>query len=121
AAYGPITVLAGQAFAIERLFDLPPSAFRPRPKVDSTVTRWTPRPAEMLPRSLAPALEQVLRAAFAHRRQTSRKNLRAGLPGGAAQAAGWLDAAGLDGSNRAEAIPPEGFVALASAVHAGTV
>ena len=121
AAYGPLTVLAGRAFAIERLFDLPPSAFRPRPKVDSTVTRWVPRPAEQLPPALAPALEQVLRAAFAHRRQTLLKNLRAGLPDGAARAAGWLDAARLDGGLRAEAVSPEEFVALASVVRAGTV
>jgi 16S rRNA (adenine1518-N6/adenine1519-N6)-dimethyltransferase len=114
-AYGPLTVLAGRAYRIERLFDLPPGAFRPRPKVVSTVTRWTPLAAEGLPPSLVPPLREVLRVAFARRRQTLRKNLRAALQGGDEAAARLLANAGLDGALRAEAIPPEGFVRLASA------
>ena len=39
-SYGPLGVLAGMAFRIERLFDLPPSRFRPPPKVMSSVTSW---------------------------------------------------------------------------------
>jgi len=113
-AYGPLTVLAGRAYRIERLFDLAPGAFRPRPKVLSTVTRWTPREDEALPQYLVAPLKAVLRAAFAHRRQTLRKNLRAALEGDDAAAALLLTKAGLDGALRAEAIPPEGFVALAS-------
>ena len=114
-AYGPLTVLAGRAYRIERLFDLAPGAFRPRPKVVSTVTRWTPREAGALPESLVAPLKTVLGAAFAHRRQTLRKNLRAALRGGDAAAVTLLAAAGLDGALRAEAIPPQGFVALALA------
>lgn len=115
AAYGPLTVLAGRAYRIERLFDLAPGAFRPRPKVVSTVTRWTPREAGELPESLIAPLKAVLSAAFAHRRQTLRKNLRATLRGGDAAAVLLLTQAGLDGALRAEAIPPQGFVALALA------
>jgi len=114
-AYGPLTVLAGRAYRIERLFDLAPGAFRPRPKVVSTVTRWTPREAGALPESLVEPLKTVLGAAFAHRRQTLRKNLRAALRGGDAAAVALLATAGLDGALRAEAIPPQGFVALALA------
>ena len=110
-AYGPLTVLAGEAFTVERLFDLPPGAFRPRPKVVSTVTRWTPRAEPRLP-DLEP-LAAVLRAAFAHRRQTLLKNLRGALAGGEEEARALLGRAGLAGSVRAEAVPPEGFVALA--------
>ncbi|HKQ61242.1 MAG TPA: rRNA adenine dimethyltransferase family protein, partial [Candidatus Polarisedimenticolaceae bacterium] len=41
--YGPLTVLAGEAFRIEALFELGPGAFRPPPAVVSTVTVWVPR------------------------------------------------------------------------------
>jgi len=121
-AYGPLTVLAGRAYRIERLFDLAPGAFYPRPKVVSTVTRWTPRGDDALPESLVAPLKAVLRAAFARRRQTLQKNLRVALEGGEAAAISLLAEAGLDGALRAEAIPPEGFVALANrwpTVHGG--
>lgn len=111
--YGPLTVLAGRAYRIERLFDLSPGAFQPSPKVVSTVTRWIPREEDVLPESLVAPLKAVLRAAFARRRQTLQKNLRVAL-GGEAEATSVLARAGLDGSLRAEAIPPEGFVALAN-------
>jgi 16S rRNA (adenine1518-N6/adenine1519-N6)-dimethyltransferase len=112
-AYGPLTVLAGRAFRIERLFDLSPGAFQPSPKVVSTVTRWTPLADEMLPEPLVAALKAVLRAAFARRRQTLQKNLRIALNGDDAAASALLASAALDGRLRAEAIPPDGFVALA--------
>jgi 16S rRNA (adenine1518-N6/adenine1519-N6)-dimethyltransferase len=112
-AYGPLTVLTGRAYRIERLFDLAPGAFRPPPKVVSTVTRWTPREDDALPDALVLPLKAVLRAAFRSRRQTLQKNLRAALSGNEAKAKSLLETAGLDGSLRAEAIPPDGFVALA--------
>ena len=111
--YGPLTVLAGHVFRIERLFDLPPGAFTPRPRVFSSVTRWLPLPTESLPEDVLPRLRAVLEAAFAHRRQTIGKNLRAAVPGGAAEAGSLLEAAGIDGGLRAAAVPPAGFTALA--------
>jgi len=113
-AYGPLTVLAGRAYRIERLFDLAPGCFRPAPKVVSTVTRWTTRQDDALPEALVAPLRSALSAAFAHRRQTLQKNLREHLAGGEAAARALLNAAGLDGGLRAEMIPPEGFVALAT-------
>lgn len=112
-AYGPLTVLAGRAYRIERLFDLAPGAFRPRPRVVSTVTRWTPREAAALPESLVGPLKTVLRAAFARRRQTLQKNLRAALGGSETEAQALLARAGIDGTLRAEAVAPEGFAELA--------
>jgi 16S rRNA (adenine1518-N6/adenine1519-N6)-dimethyltransferase len=114
-AYGPLTILAGRAYRIERLFDLRPGAFRPRPRVVSTVTRWTRRDDEALPPDLVAPLTAALRAAFAHRRQTLQKNLRGALADGDAAAALVLARAGIDGTLRAEAVAPEGFVAIARA------
>ena len=42
AEYGRLTVMLGATFAVERLFVVPPGAFRPPPKVDSAVARLTP-------------------------------------------------------------------------------
>jgi 16S rRNA (adenine1518-N6/adenine1519-N6)-dimethyltransferase len=114
--YGPLTVLAGRAFTIERLFDVPPGAFRPRPKVVSTVTRWTPRPAADLPSDDVPALKSALRAAFAHRRQTIGKNLRQELSLDDRAVAGLLEDAGIDPGLRAEAVDPDTFLRLAAAM-----
>lgn len=109
--YGPLTVLAGLAYAIERLFDVPPGAFRPRPEVVSTVTRWRARGEDALPRALEPALRAALSAAFARRRGTLRSNLRAAR--GSEVAERLLAEAGLDPGARAETVPPEGFLRLA--------
>ena len=114
-AYGPLTVLTGLAYRIERLFDLRPGAFRPRPSVVSTVTRWTRREDDALPEDLVAPLRTALRAAFAHRRQTVQKNLRGVLAGGDDDPARVLAQAGIDGALRAEAIAPHGFVAIARA------
>ena len=101
-AYGPLTVLVGEAFLVEPLFDLRPNAFRPPPEVMSTVTRWTPRPAAFSSVS-EENLRAVLRAGFAHRRRTLRNNLPVAL----------LEDAGIDGSLRAEALPLEDWRRLA--------
>lgn len=111
--YGPLGVLAGLAFRIERVQDLPPGAFRPRPKVTSTVTRWTRRDPSPLDDALEPALRRVLRAAFARRRGTLRVNLRAALD--ETSAASVLSAAGVDDGLRAERLPPEAFLRMAAA------
>lgn len=95
-AFGPLTVLVGEAFRVERLFDLGPAAFRPAPEVSSTVTRWTPRP-EAFSAVSEDGLRGALRAGFAHRRRTLRNNVPPDL----------LERAGIDGQLRAEALPPE--------------
>ncbi len=113
AAYGPLSVLCGQAFVIERLFDVPPRAFRPPPDVCSSVTRWTPRPpAAGLDPRIERALRACLAAAFARRRQTLRNNLRAAL-GSSERADELLAAARLDGAMRAQQVDPAGFLRLA--------
>ncbi len=113
-AYGPISVLAGFAFRIESLFDLPPGAFRPRPRVVSTVTRWIPRRDGGLDPLLEDRLRACLAACFGRRRRTLLANLREAVPGGAPRAVALLEAAGLPPDARAEAVPPSGFLALAS-------
>ena len=83
---------------VERLFDLPPAAFTPPPKVSSSVVRLTPRPDQPTARAARRALAAVTRAAFGQRRKMLRSSLRSLAP----DAVALLAAAGIDGSRRAE-------------------
>jgi 16S rRNA (adenine1518-N6/adenine1519-N6)-dimethyltransferase len=112
-AYGPLTVLAGLAYSIDSLFDLGPAAFRPRPRVSSSVTVWTRRESSPLD-GIEEPLMRCLAASFGRRRQTLRNNLRAAV-GETSRTEALLEAAELDGSLRAEALPPDAYVRLARA------
>lgn len=113
-SYGPLTVLSGSAFRIERLFDLPPGAFAPRPAVHSTVTSWRSTGNERLPVEIVESLRSCLSACFASRRRTIHNNLRSAFGRRPEIAETLLAEAGIDGSLRAEAVPPDRFLAMAS-------
>jgi len=73
---GYLSVFVEAFCEIEKLFDVPPQAFRPAPKVWSTVVRLRMRPriaAEVKDEKL---LWQVVSAGFAHPRKTILNNLR---------------------------------------------
>jgi len=110
--YGRLGVLCGWRAQSRILFDVPPSAFVPPPKITSSVVHLTPR-ANPLPCRLE-ALEAVTRAAFGQRRKMLRQSLKSLAPDPAAI----IQAAGLEETNRAENIPVEGYVALANALDA---
>ena len=109
ADYGRLGVLCGWRTEASILFDVAPSAFVPPPKVTSSVVRLVPR-ATPLP-CRAGALEAVTRAAFGQRRKMLRQSLKSLLP----DPAPLLQAVGIAETARAEEIPVEGFVALATA------
>jgi len=111
-AYGPLTVLTGWAYRIESCFELGPSAFLPRPKVRSTVTRWQPHEIDREPEEER-QLRACLRTCFATRRKTLRNNLKAGL-GEAARVEELLERAELDGEVRAETLALDEFLRLAA-------
>lgn len=107
-AYGRLAVMAQWRAVARPCFTLPPRAFTPPPKVESTVVHLTPRP-EPDPAPWA-AMETVVAVAFNQR----RKMLRAALkPLGDAEAL--IEAAGLPPTARAEEIDIAGFAALARA------
>ncbi|MBO1906378.1 16S rRNA (adenine(1518)-N(6)/adenine(1519)-N(6))-dimethyltransferase RsmA [Microvirga sp. 3-52] len=107
--YGRLGVLCGWRTEARILFDVPPSAFVPPPKITSSVVHLTPR-ANPLPCRIG-ALEAVTRAAFGQRRKMLRQSLKSIAPDPAAI----IGAAGLEETIRAENIPVEGYVALANA------
>jgi 16S rRNA (adenine1518-N6/adenine1519-N6)-dimethyltransferase len=107
--YGRLGVLCGWRAESRILFDVPPSAFVPPPKITSSVVHLTPR-INPLPCRIG-ALEAVTRAAFGQRRKMLRQSLKSIAPDPAAI----ISAAGLEETTRAENIPVEGYVALANA------
>ena len=107
-AYGRLGVLAGWRTEARIVFDLPPQAFTPPPKVTSSVVHLTPRQAP-LPCDVK-KLETVTQAAFGQRRKMLRQSLKA--LGGEAL----LSKAGIDPVRRAETLSVEEFVTLANAL-----
>ena len=93
---GFLTVVTEAAFTVEPLFAVPPDAFRPRPKVRSTVVKLTPKPRLFDEAKLA----DLLSVAFRQKRKTLANNLKASLQGSEEV----LAAAEIDGSRRAETL-----------------
>ncbi len=110
--YGYLSVRTAAHATGRRLFDLPPAAFRPRPRVHSTVMELTPRPPEA--RVDAETLRRALRLAslgFQTRRKTLANALSSAGP--RAQWEQALEAIGKTPRARAEELSLEDFVALA--------
>ncbi len=108
--YGRLSIAAQWRCRTQRLFDIPPGAFVPPPKVTSTVIRLVPRARPLAPAE-PEALERVVAAAFGQRRKMLRSSLKVlDLDAGAL-----LAAAGIAPTARAEEIDVAGFCALARA------
>jgi 16S rRNA (adenine1518-N6/adenine1519-N6)-dimethyltransferase len=110
-AFGRLTVMLAACFDATQLFDVPPSAFDPPPRVNSAVVRLITKPPEArLDPLVMTTLESMLGRAFAQKRKMLRS---AFIP--------WLDAQGVDasmitGTDRAEDIPAEIYFQLAESL-----
>ncbi len=108
-AFGRLTVMLQWRYEVEYLFDVPPEAFDPPPRVNSAIVRMCPRAN---PAAVSQAvLGKIVSVAFSQR----RKMLRATL-------GKWLIEHGytaeFDGTRRAEQVPVEEYIALALALPA---
>ena len=112
-AYGPLSILARLTTRMTRLMKLGPGSFRPAPKVDSAVLLFEPRPGAP-EHPLRRELLALLHLSFAHRRKTLANNWQSRLASG--ETAAILEAAGLPPAVRAEAVPPETWLALLARV-----
>ncbi|RPE75484.1 16S rRNA (adenine(1518)-N(6)/adenine(1519)-N(6))-dimethyltransferase RsmA [Vulcaniibacterium tengchongense] len=114
--YGRLSVMLQAYCRVTPLFDVPPGAFRPPPKVDSAVVRLVPRPAREVGIDDAALFAALVRDAFGQRRKTLR-NALSKLCG-----AGAIEAAGVRPDARAEQLEVADFVRLANrlAAHAST-
>lgn len=103
--YGRLTVMLAPWVRVEPMFDIGPGAFKPPPKVVSTVVRLTPHQTPLdigEPRHFA----AVVAAAFSQRRKTLRNSLKPLLD------TEDIVAAGIDPGLRAEVLSPAQFVEL---------
>lgn len=120
---GRLTVFLQNHYQVVKLFDVPPEAFDPPPKVDSSVVRMVPLPR---PHTIAIAqLEAALAAAYAQRRKMLRRTLGSWLaqqhPSFDLEKAAADDARLVpltDLSQRPEQIPATAWYALADALAA---
>jgi len=74
-AYGRLSVMLQTCFRMRKLFEVPPGAFRPPPRVDSAVVRLVPSEPEDFPRFDRRIFEDLARQAFSARRKTLRNAL----------------------------------------------
>jgi 16S rRNA (adenine1518-N6/adenine1519-N6)-dimethyltransferase len=107
AAYGRLSVMLQARFWLEALFDVPPDAFMPPPRVFSAIVRLVPRTStERVDRHHPAAFAKLVTAAFSQRRKMLRNTLKNWFT------ADGLRAADIDPAARAEDLSPEDFSRL---------
>ncbi len=102
--FGRLSVMLQWRYAIEHLFDVPPTAFDPPPRVQSAIVRM--QPLATPPQLDEARLQALVTVAFSQRRKLLRHSLGR-----------WLGEQGFAGSfdlqRRAEEVPVAEYVALA--------
>jgi 16S rRNA (adenine1518-N6/adenine1519-N6)-dimethyltransferase len=97
-------------FVMHSLLHVPPGAFTPPPKVDSSVVRMVPLGAGRATARDEGLFERLVAAAFSQRRKTLR-NAAGAIAGPEAFAR-----AGIDPGRRGETLSVAEFIALANAI-----
>lgn len=115
---GYLTVVVEAFCETEALFDVPPGAFRPVPKVWSTVARLRARESSLIGKRDEKLFARLVSAGFAQRRKTILNNLRAAPAelrervDEAGGAIALLEAASVDPRRRAETLSLEEWASL---------
>ena len=107
--YGALSAWVGAFARVAYCFKVPPTVFRPRPKVDSAVVALTPRTAAERPTEPA-ALSRLLKFLFSLRRKQLGGILK---PYGDVATEAWLAQAGIEPRARPENLSPEQLSQLA--------
>ena len=113
AEYGRLSVMLQYRWSIDALFDVPPSAFRPAPKVWSSIVRMIPHKALPHPADDEDLFADVVMRAFGQRRKTLRNTLRDKLT------AAEFEQLGIDPAARGETLGVAEFVRMANFIAAG--
>jgi len=112
ADYGVTTVLLGLWFDMRREFIVPPGCFHPRPKVDSAVLSFVPRPGPRVAVGDEALFRRVVKGAFAMRRKTLVNCLKAAELTTIEELRMILAECGIDGQRRGETLTLDEFGAL---------
>ena len=105
--YGRLSVMLQAYCRVDSLFDVPPAAFRPPPKVDSAVVRLVPLPPADIGIADPALFARIVRDAFGQRRKTLRNALQQVCTGAR------IEAAGIRPDLRAEQLDVAAFKRLA--------
>lgn len=108
--YSRLSVMLQYRYRMDKLFDVPPTAFDPAPKVVSAVVRMQPLPA-----SRARARDEALFAALVQRAFAQRRKMLRGALGDWAAQVPWDDV-GVAPTARAEQVDVAGFIRICDAL-----
>ena len=121
-SYGALSVNLQVLARVERVFDIPPGAFRPPPKVDSSVILVTPLATPVLAQGEQPRFRSFVQSLFSQRRKQIGTILRSLPPSAAGVPAVTQDALaklGIPTSERPERLSPLQLVELFREVRQG--
>jgi 16S rRNA (adenine1518-N6/adenine1519-N6)-dimethyltransferase len=113
--YGVLAIQIGLVADVQRVFVLPPGAFRPPPKVTSAVVRLRFRPPAFDVGN-PKVFERIVRGMFLQRRKTLANALRPVADSLGQSASELIERAGVDGSRRPEMLALEEIARLSRAV-----
>lgn len=113
-----ILAVAIQVYTSARLlFDVPPEAFVPKPKVFSSVVLLELRPQPLIERSERDAFFKLVTAGFAQKRKTVLNSLSSTLPADRETMRGFLERTNIDPMRRAETLAVDEWIALLRVLH----
>ena len=104
--WGRLSLMCQYHCAVTPLFDVPPSAFSPAPKVESAIVRLVPHPRPPVQIEDFRSFEKVVGQAFSQRRKTLRNSLRSMID------AADMESAGIDPGARPETLGLAEFALL---------
>jgi 16S rRNA (adenine1518-N6/adenine1519-N6)-dimethyltransferase len=110
--YGALTVGVQATCQVEKLFSVAASAFRPPPRVRSTLIRLRPLSRPLISVADAPAFRTFVTACFGLRRKQLVNVLRAVTGRTAESVTAWLSTRGIDATQRPETLRPDQFIQL---------
>ncbi|GMR08512.1 MAG: 16S rRNA (adenine(1518)-N(6)/adenine(1519)-N(6)) -dimethyltransferase RsmA [Gammaproteobacteria bacterium] len=110
-SYGRLSIMVQYYCHVEQLFNVPPGAFNPPPKVDSSIVRLQPHHPLPCPADDLASLSLLLRQVFSKRRKTLRNGLK-----GLLTEQDIVDL-GIDPELRPEVLGLKDFVALSNRLH----
>lgn len=105
--YGRLSVMLQYYFQTSILFNIPPTAFSPSPKVNSSFIRLTPR-VKNLEAIDQESFANIVRTAFSKRRKTIQNSLKEIINNSQ------LENLGIDPNARAENLSVENFIAISN-------
>ena len=108
--WGRLSVMTQRQCEVTHLFNIPPEAFFPSPKVQSSIVRLVPRITTPLPHHAQAKFAKVVQLAFAQRRKTLRNNFKHILNDAS------FNSVEIDPNARAETLDLEAFIRLSSLI-----